>query len=130
MNVWQRFSIWISSTDHCTRLASDLYLKTDVLLLGDIFKNFRESCIASYNLGPVHYYTLLGFTCDAILKYTCIKFELLINIDMIMFIERDIRGDLSQCSGRYAQTNNEYVRSYDSSESLSCLMYYDINTMC
>jgi len=79
---------------------SDLYLKIDVLLLADIFENFRNSCITSYYLDPAHYYTLSGFTWDAMLKYIYGRFELLTDIDMIMFIERDIRGDLSQCSSR------------------------------
>ncbi|KYN21732.1 hypothetical protein ALC57_05893 [Trachymyrmex cornetzi] len=81
---------------------SDLYLKTDVLLLGDISENFRESCVANYGLDSAHYYTLPGFKWDAMLKHTRVRFELLIDIDMIMFIERGIR-DLNQCSGRYAQ---------------------------
>ncbi|KAG5328923.1 ZFYV9 protein, partial [Acromyrmex charruanus] len=41
-----------------------------LLLLADIFENFRESCIASYGLDPAHYYTLPGFTWDAMLKHT------------------------------------------------------------
>jgi len=56
VNVWQRFFIRTLGE------YSNLYLKTDVLLLADIFENFRNSCIASYCLDPAHYYTLPGFT--------------------------------------------------------------------
>ncbi|XP_020294835.1 uncharacterized protein LOC109860268 [Pseudomyrmex gracilis] len=120
-NVWQRFNI------ENLRSYSNLYLKTDVLLLANVFENFRRECLASYGLDP--YYTLLGYTWDAILKYTCVTFELLINIDMVMFVERGVRGGLSQCSNRYARANNRYVRSHDPSEPSSYLMYYDVNNL-
>ena len=68
---------------------SDLYLKTDILLLADVFENFRNNCMASYQLDCAHYYTTPGFTWDAMLKYTNVKFELLMNIDMLLFVEKD-----------------------------------------
>jgi len=72
LNVWQRFSIRTLGE------YSDLYLKIDVLLLADIFENFRDSCVSSYGFDPAYYYTLPGFTWDAMLKHTGINFELLI----------------------------------------------------
>ena len=48
----------------------DLYLKTDVLLLAEVFENFRNNCLAVYKLDPAHYYTTPGLTWDAMLKYT------------------------------------------------------------
>ncbi|XP_077282310.1 uncharacterized protein LOC143908499 [Temnothorax americanus] len=62
---------------------SDLYLKIDVLLLADIFKNFRDACSATYGLDSAHYYTLPGYTWDAMLRYTGVRFELLTDIDML-----------------------------------------------
>ncbi|XP_011069295.1 PREDICTED: uncharacterized protein LOC105155092 [Acromyrmex echinatior] len=99
-NIWKRFSIRTLNNKY-----SNLYLKTDVLLLADIFKNFCNSCVASYCLDPAYYYTSPGFTWDAMLKHTRVRCELFTDINMVMFIERG----LSQCFGRYAQTNNKYI---------------------
>jgi hypothetical protein len=71
-NVWQTFSIKTLGQ------YSDLYLKMDVFLLADIFQNFQNTCIKSYGLDPAQYYTLPGYTWDAMLKHTGIEFELLL----------------------------------------------------
>jgi hypothetical protein len=38
----------------------DLYLKSDILLLADVFENFWNVCLKAYNLDPCHFYTSPG----------------------------------------------------------------------
>ena len=40
----------------------NLYNETDVLLLADVFENFRNLCLENYKLDPVHYYTAPGLS--------------------------------------------------------------------
>lgn len=109
---------------------SDLYMKIDILLLADVFENFREQCLKAYGFDPAHYYTTPGFSWDAMLKYTGIKLKLLTDIDMVLFIERGIRGGLSQCSHRYAAANHKYMNDdYKENEENIFLMYLDANNL-
>ena len=88
-NVWKKFTISNMGQYH------DLYLKSDVLLLSDVFENFRKTCIHYYKLDPCHYFSSPGLSWDSMLKMTNIKLELMTDIDMYQFIEKGMRGGIS-----------------------------------
>ena len=106
-----------------------LYNETDVLLLADVFENFRDVCLKNYGLDPVYYYTAPGLAWDAMLKMTGVNLELLNDVDMLLMIEKGIRGGISIISNRYGEANNKYMKDYDETKPSKFLMYLDANNL-
>ena len=107
----------------------DLYLKTDVLLLSDVMENFRKLCEKNYELDPAHFFTVPGMAWDAMLKMTGIKLELLEDVDMLLMIEKGIRGGISNAFKRYAKANNKFMKDFDPAEKSSFIVYLDANNL-
>ena len=122
-NVWNTFKCKSLRDYH------DLYLKSDVLLLSDVFENFRKTCLKHYKLDPAHYYTSPGLAWDACLKETGQELQLLHDYDMLMMFERGIRGGITHISKRYAVTNNKYMKDYNPDEESSYIQYLDANNL-
>ena len=73
----------------------DLYLKTDVLLLCDVFEKFINVCLKYYGIDPCHYFSSPRLSWDAMLKMAGIQLEKINNIDVHLCLEKGMRGGIS-----------------------------------
>ncbi|XP_069110136.1 uncharacterized protein [Argopecten irradians] len=122
--VWQDMNIKSIGEYH------DLYLKTDVLLLADVFENFRTMCLDYYGLDAAHFYTAPGLAWSSALRMTGIHLELIKDTDMYLFFESGIRGGVSMISNKYAQANNLHIpETYDPEKPTSYIVYTDCNNL-
>ena len=85
----------------------DLYVRSDTLLLADVFENFRNACLSNYELDPAHFVSLPGLAWQACLKKTNVELELLTDYDMLLMIEEGIRGGICHAIQRCAKANNK-----------------------
>ena len=114
--VWTEFGICNLGDYH------DLYLKTDVALLANVYEAFRDTCLKHYKLDPAHFYTSPGLAWKAYLKHTGIKLELLTNPDMLLMFEQGIRGEITQAVRKYASANNKYME-IDSTQNMKAAIF-------
>ena len=121
--VWNTFNLKTMGDYH------DLYLKSDTLLLADVFENVRKTCLQYYKLDPCHYFSSPGLSWDAMLKMTKIKLELITDIDMFQFIEKGLRGGTSYIANRFSEANNKYMENFNENKPSKYIMYLDANNL-
>ena len=122
-NVWRKMRCRTMGDYH------DIYVRSDVALLCDVFEKFRKSAISYYGIDPCHYYTNPGYSWDAMLKFTKVKLELITDIDMYIFIEKSIRGGISMIGKRHAKANNIHMKNYDKSKKGVSITYDYANNL-
>ena len=84
--IWKEFGVKNLGEYH------DLYLKSDVLLLADVFEEFRNVCLENYSLDPAWYYTSPGLSWDALLKVSGVRLELLTDVDIYFLKKESVEG--------------------------------------
>ena len=105
----------------------DLYLKTDVLLLADVFDKFINTCLEYYGLDPFHYFSSPGISWEAMLKMTGIELELISDIDMHLFIGIGMRGGISYIAKRHSKA--KYMQSFNVNEPSKFIVYLDASNL-
>ena len=121
--VWSAFQIKDLGDYH------DLYLRTDVLLLADVFESFRSTCLSHYRLDPCHYFSAPGLSWDALLRMTWVNLDLISDFNAQLFIEKGMRGGISTITHRHAVANNKYMKNYNPEVESSYLIYLDANNL-
>ena len=122
--VWDVFEMKTLKDYH------NLYNETDVLLSADVFENFRNVCLKNHELDPAHYFTAPGLAWDACLKMTGVNLELLSDVDMLLMVEKGIRGGVSMVSTRYSKANNKYMgRKFKRSRPFKYIIILDVNNL-
>ena len=94
-------------------------MKSDVLLLSDLFERFREVNLRYFGIDPCHCYSAPGLTWQAGLKYTNINLELITNIDILLSFEKAIKGGISGIMGSRHVKADEHHK----------LLYVDANNL-
>ena len=107
----------------------DLYVQSDTLLLADVFENFRNMCLKIYELDPAKFLLVPGLAWQAAFKKPKVKLDLSTDTDMLLIVEKDIRGGICYSIYRYAKANNKYMKNYDQNEEASYLQYWDVNNL-
>ena len=99
------------------------------MLLADAFENFRNKCIEICELDPAHFLSAPGFAWQACLKKTEVRLEFLTNVDMLLMVEKVIRGGICHAIQRYAKVNSKYMKNYDKNKESSYIQYLDANNL-
>ena len=88
-----------------------------------------EICLEINELDFAKFLSAPGLAWQAALRKTKVKLDLLTDIDMLLMVEKGIRGGISHSIYRCAKANNKYVKDHDKNKELSCIQYWDVNNL-
>ena len=105
----------------------DLYMETDVLLLTDVFEEFRNFSLKEYRLDPAHFITAPGLSWSAALLLTKQRLEIPVDPDMHLFFDKGLSGGASQVASPYAKANHEHLKDFDIEVLRAYIAMFDCN---
>ena len=125
--------VWNTMEKKALGCYHNTYLKTDVLVLADVFEAFRDTCLKEWQAllkTATEYCEHEKRRKESEVCPEEFRLELLTDIDMLLVIEKVIRGRITQAVKRYAKTNNKYIKDlYNPDEESIYLKYLDANNI-
>ena len=106
----------------------DFYVKSHTSLLADVFENILKNILRDLRIrsGKISFSSRIIVASN----FKKIKLGLLTYIDMLLMVEKGIRGGFCQSIKRYTKTSNKYMKDYDKNKESSYLKYWDVNKLC
>ena len=86
-------------------------------------------CLDTYKLDPAKLLLAPRLAWKPALQKTKIKLDLLTDIDMLLMVDKGIRGEISHSIYWYAEANNKYMNYYDKSKDSSDIQYGDVSNL-
>ena len=126
-----KFALEVFEKGKCKNIKDylELYLKTDVYLLAEIFENFRKTIFLNYSLDPAQLLTISSLAMQAALLQSKRKIELLRDISVITDFETSVRGGLTSVVQGKNTFNNEYLKDYDEKKDITTGIFLDVNSL-
>ena len=106
-----------------------MHVQSNTLLLANVFEHFRNMCLKIYELEPAKNFSAPWLTWQVGVKKTKVKLDLLADINVLLMVEKGIRGRITHSIYWYAKDNNKYKKDYDKNKELSYLQYLDVNNL-
>ena len=85
-------------------------------------------CLDKYGLDSVYFVSAPRLACQACLKKTGVKLELIRDYNILM-IEKGIRNGICQATHRYTKENNKYMKNCNKNTESSYIKYLDANNL-
>ena len=82
-----------------------------------------------YELDLAKFLLAPGLAWQAALKKTKVKVDLLTDIDILLIVEKVIRGGICHSIHRCSKANKKYMKDYDKNKESSYFQYWDINDL-
>ena len=99
------------------------------MLLADVLNNFQIKCLEIYGVDPAHFLSPPGLAWQPALRKTEVKLDLSTDINMLLMVEKGIRGRICHAIHRSAKTNDKFMKDYDKNKESSYLKNCDLNNL-
>jgi hypothetical protein len=106
-----------------------LYLWVDILLLMEVFENFRDKICVNYTLDPINFVSSPGLALNIALYMQNVSIDLLNDYDVITQFQHSIRGGFTTLVEPHVIANNKNCPNYDDKKENIDMLYLDFNSM-